>query len=135
MSADDNIKTIKIAYDAFGRGDIAAVLDMVDDNVDWSTETTSTVAPWFGRRQGKAAVARLFDEFGSVMEVEEFTPITFAANDSEVLTVVGFRARSRATGRTLVMNEHHHFVLNNGKISYFRGTEDTAQTEAVLAAE
>lgn len=67
------------------------------------------------------------------MEVEEFTPIAFAANDTEVLTVIRFRARSRATGRSAAMNVHHYFVLNNGKITYFRGTEDTAQTEAVLA--
>jgi ketosteroid isomerase-like protein len=34
MSADVNIKIIKDVYDAFSRGDVAAVLDAVADDVD-----------------------------------------------------------------------------------------------------
>jgi hypothetical protein len=30
------------------------------------------------------------------------------------------------------MNLHHYFVLRGGKITYYRGMEDVAQTEAVL---
>ena len=66
------------------------------------------------------------------MEVEEFTPVSFAANDTDVHTVVRFRARSRGTGQTAAMDLHHHFSFRDGKIAYYRGTEDTAQTETVL---
>jgi ketosteroid isomerase-like protein len=66
------------------------------------------------------------------VEVEDFSPISFAANDTDVLTVVRFRARSRSTGKTAAMDLHHYFKFHEGKIAYYRGTEDTAQTEAVL---
>ena len=132
MSSDVNIKTITQVYEAFGRGDVAAILDAVTDDVDWAAETTSSVAPWYGVRHGKDAVAAFFEAFGSTMEVEEFTPVSFAANDTDVLTVVRFRARSRATGKISAMDLHHYFVFRDGKIAYYRGTEDTAQTEAVL---
>jgi len=46
--------------------------------------------------------------------------------------VVRFRARSRSTGKTAEMNLHHYFKFRDGKIAYYRGTEDTAQTETVL---
>ena len=134
MSADDNVKTIQAVYEAFGRGDVAAIQDVVTDDVDWASETTSTVAPWFGVRHGKDGVGQFFEAFGSTMEVEEFTPIAFAANDTDVLTVVRFRSRSRATGKAASMDLHHYFRFRDGKISYYRGTEDTAQTEAVLKA-
>ena len=49
-----------------------------------------------------------------------------------MLTVVRFRAKSRSTGRTAAMDLHHFFRFRDGKIAYYRGTEDTAQTEAVL---
>jgi ketosteroid isomerase-like protein len=49
-----------------------------------------------------------------------------------VLTVVRFQAKSRNTGRTAQMNLHHYFKFRDGKIAYYRGTEDTAQTETVL---
>jgi uncharacterized protein len=132
MSADANIKTIQQVYEAFGRGDVAAILNAVADDVDWAAETTSTVAPWYGVRHGKDAVADFFAGFGSTMEVEEFTPVSMAANDTDVLTVVRFRARSRSSGATASMDLHHFFRFRDGKIAFYRGTEDTAQTEAVL---
>jgi uncharacterized protein len=132
VSADVKIKTIEEVYQAFGRGDVAAILDAVTDDVDWATETSSTAAPWYGVRHGKDGVAAFFTAFGSAMEVEEFTPVSLAANDTDVLTVVRFRARSRSTGKTLAMDLHHYFKFRDGKIAYYRGTEDTAQTGAVL---
>jgi ketosteroid isomerase-like protein len=132
MSADANIKTIMGVYEAFGRGDVAAILDAVTSDVDWAAEADPAVAPWHGVRHGQEAVAAFFGEFGSTMEVEEFTPVSIAANDTDVLSVVQFRARSRATGKTAAMHLHHFFKFRDGKIAYYRGTEDTAQTQAVL---
>ena len=132
MSADANIKAITVVYEAFGRGDVAAILDAVTSDVDWAAEADPAVAPWHGVRHGQEAVAAFFADFGSTMEVEEFTPISIAANDTDVLSVVRFRARSRATGKTAAMHLHHFFKFRDGKIAYYRGTEDTAQTQAVL---
>jgi uncharacterized protein len=132
VSADANIKTITGIYEAFGRGDVAAILDAVTDDVDWAAEAASSAAPWYGVRHGKDAVAGFFSDFGSTMEVEEFIPVSFAANDTDVLTVVRFRAKSRDAGKTAEMNLHHFFRFRDGKVAYYRGTEDTAQTEAVL---
>jgi len=132
VSSDANIKIIMGVYEAFGRGDVAAILDAVTSDVDWAAEADPAVAPWHGVRHGQQAVAAFFAEFGSTMEVEEFTPVSIAANDTDVLSVVQFRARSRATGKTAAMNLHHFFKFRDGKIAYYRGTEDTAQTQAVL---
>ena len=132
MSADANIKTITEVYQAFGRGDVAAILDTLTDDVDWAAEAGSSAAPWYGVRHGRDAVAEFFTAFGSTMEVVEFTPVSVAANETDVLTVVRFRARSRSTGKAAEMDLHHYFKFRDGKIAYYRGTEDTAQTETVL---
>jgi len=132
MNADANIKTVVAAYEAFGRGDVAAILDAVTDDVDWAAEAATPTAPWYGVRHGKDAVAEFFTDFGSAMEVEEFTPLTFAANETDVLTVVRCRTKSRRTGKSTAMDLHHLFRFRDGKIAYYRGTEDTAQVEAAL---
>jgi ketosteroid isomerase-like protein len=132
MSIDDNIKTVEAMYEAFGRGDLAAILDSVTEDVDWAADTSSSAAPWYGVRHGKQEVASFFQAFGSTMEVEEFTPLTYATNDDSVLAVVRCRAKSRATGKSIDMNLHHYFRFSGDKVSYYRGTEDTAQTVAVL---
>jgi ketosteroid isomerase-like protein len=134
MSADVNIKIIKDVYEAFGRGDVAAVLAAVADDVDWAAEAAGSGAPWYGVRHGKAEVVQFFEAYGATMEVQEWTPLAFAASDADVHTVVRLRSRSRATGKSVAMNLHHFFTLRDGKIAYYRGTEDTAQTEAALRA-
>jgi uncharacterized protein len=135
MGADENVMTIQRVYEAFGRGDVQAVLESVADDVDWASETSSTAAPWYGVRHGKDGVASFFEAFGSTMEVQEFNPYAFAANDSEVHTVVHCRATARATGKVMDHDLHHFFRFRDGKIAFYRGSEDTAQTEAALREE
>lgn len=132
MSSEDNIKTIQSIYDAFGRGDIATILDGVAADVDWSADGTSEMVPWYGVRRSKPEVAAFFDQFGSTMEVREFTPLSFAANDTEVHTTVHLRAVSRATGKEVNQTLHHFFRFRDGKIAYYRGSEDSAQVDAAL---
>jgi ketosteroid isomerase-like protein len=38
-----------------------------------------------------------------------------------------------ATGKAAETDLHHYFKFRDGKVVYFRGTGDTAQTEAVLS--
>jgi uncharacterized protein len=132
MSSEDNIKTVTTAYEAFSRGDIERILDLVSDDVDWAAETTSEVAPWYGVRHGKDELAAFFTDFGSAVDVEDFTPLTIAANDTDVLTVIRMRGTLRANGKQAAMNLHHQFSLREGKVVYFRGSEDTAQIVDLL---
>jgi|HubBroStandDraft_4_1064222.scaffolds.fasta_scaffold1176312_1 ketosteroid isomerase-like protein len=132
MGSDDNIKSIQAMYEAFGRGDVGAILDAVTDDVDWATDTSSTVAPWYGARHGKEAVTTFFQAFGSAMDVDEFTPLTFAANEDAVFAIVRCRARARSTGKAVDMNLHHYFRFRDGRVFHYRGTEDTTQVEAAL---
>jgi len=106
----------------------------VTDDVDWATEASGSGAPWYGPHSGPAGVADFFAAFGSTMEVEEFVPITFAGTDTEVLTIVRFNAKSRETGKKVAQHLHHYFRFEDGKISYYRGSEDTAQTASALQA-
>ena|ERR1700722_16244010 len=132
MGAKENIESIQAMYGAFARGDVGWILSAVTDDVDWASDTSSTVAPWYGAHHGKDGVASFFEAFGSAMEVAEFTPLTFAGNDDAVLTVVHFRGTSRSTGKAVDMNLHHYFVFRDGKVSFYRGTEDSSQTEVAL---
>jgi ketosteroid isomerase-like protein len=133
MGANENITTIKTIYDAFGRGDVVTILDSLTDDVDWSNEAAdSDLAPWYGARRGKNEVTRFFEEIGGAIEVSEFAPLTYAATETEVLTFVSFAFKSRATGRKAAMNLHHYWRFRNGKVEFYRGTEDTALMAATL---
>jgi ketosteroid isomerase-like protein len=130
---DDNLATVRAIYDAFGRGDVEAILERVTDDVDWSAEAASTAAPWYGPRSGKSAVADFFGDLSGAVEVEDFTPISLAAGDDDVHAFVRFAFRAPATDRRAAMHLHHYWRLRDGKVAYYRGTEDTEQTAHVLA--
>ncbi|HEY3833932.1 MAG TPA: nuclear transport factor 2 family protein [Acidimicrobiia bacterium] len=133
MGAAENIRTIQSVYEAFGRGDVAFIANCMTNDVDWASDTSSDVAPWYGVHKGPQGVGDFFTAFGGAMDVDDFTPLTFAAADDDVLTVVRFGATSRKTGKSASMQLHHWFRFSNGKIAYYRGTEDTAITAAALA--
>jgi ketosteroid isomerase-like protein len=128
MSSDDNVKTITSAYEAFARGDIPAVIDLLADDVDWASEAASTEVQWWGPRHGKAEVLAFFEALGTAMEVKEFTPLVIVGDGDDVLTVVRYQATSRANGKTASMDIHHHWRFRDGKIVRYRGSEDTLQT-------
>lgn len=136
MSAESNIELVRSLYDAFTKGDGQTILDALTDDIDWAVETVSTseAVPWYGPHLGKAQVGAFFEQYGSNVETDEFTPVSFAANETDVLTVVRLRARVRANGRAVAMDLHHRFTFRDGKIAYYRGTEDTAQVEAAFRA-
>ena len=64
-----NIETIQRVYEAFGRGDVGAILDNVTDDVDWASECSPGVAPWHGIRHGKGEVQGFFEALGATAEI------------------------------------------------------------------
>jgi hypothetical protein len=134
MSAEQNVATIKEVYEAFGTGYVETILDKVTDDVDWAADAASDAAPWYGERRDKEAVAGFFQGIAESTEVREFTPLGFAATDNEVMTFIQYRMSPKGGGGEVSMHLHHYFRFRDGKIEYYRGSEDTAQTEAALSS-
>jgi ketosteroid isomerase-like protein len=129
---DPKITTVQHIYEAFGRGDIGFILDQLTDDVDWASCPDSDIAPWHGIHQGKAEVPHFFKALGENLEITEFTPLSFAANDTDVMVVTRWSATAPATGKAATMDIHHWWRFRDGKIYLYRGTEDTAQTQDML---
>jgi len=129
---NQNVETVKAVYEAFGRGDIPAILDAVTDDVDWASEPESDIAPWHGVRHGKGELPSFFQALGSTVEVTEFTPLAFAASDTDVMAVIRFRMKVLTTGKSGEMDLHHWWRFRDGKICWYRGTENTALTAQLL---
>jgi len=133
MSQQDNLTIVRQIYDAVGRGDVAAILDRVSDDVDWAAEAASKTAPWHGARAGKDGVASFFGDLATSVEIGAFTPHSFAAGEDDVHLLVDWTFRPVRTGREASMTMHHYWRLRDGKVTYFRGSEDTELTAEVFA--
>jgi ketosteroid isomerase-like protein len=134
MSGEQNIETVKTIYEAFGRGDLDAILELCADDVDWATDSALEVAPWHGVKHGKAEVPSFFAGIAQTGPVTEFTPLSFAGNDDgDVMVFVRYAFTVTATGKDVATNLHHYFRLRDGKVAYYRGSEDTALIASALS--
>ena len=131
--SDPKIEAVQRLYEAYGRGDVDAVLAEVADDVDWAAEAASTSVPWYGSHRGKGEVARFFKEIGSNVEVTEFTPLSFTSNETDVIVAVRWAYTVNATGKRAAMHMQHWWRFADGKIVFFRGSEDTEQSAAAFS--
>ncbi|HEY6379819.1 MAG TPA: nuclear transport factor 2 family protein, partial [Candidatus Dormibacteraeota bacterium] len=79
---------------------------------------------------------RFFKDIGSNVEVTEFTPISFTSNETDVIATVRWAHTVNATGKSAAMHMQHWWRFADGKIVFFRGSEDNrAVGRGLLVAE
>jgi ketosteroid isomerase-like protein len=130
MGEQENLKLIQDVYEAFGRGDLPAILGSLTDDVDWNHPRPDRI-PWGGQRRGPEEVTGFFVALGQTVDVEEFQPQRFHADLDTVIVFGRERMRARATGRNYENQWVHEFVIRDGKIAKFTEYTDTA---AIIAA-
>ena len=132
-TTDPKIAAIQNFYAAFGCGDLAAALADLADDVDWAAEAAGTGVPWWGSYRGKAEVPRFFKEIATNLDITEFAMIGFTSNDTDVVATVHWTFTVPATGRSASMYMQHWWRFADGKIVFFRGSEDSHQTASAFA--
>lgn len=133
MNDNQNVQIIQRGYEAFGRGDLNALLDTFDEQVEWVTPGGPELAT-SGRRRGRQAVAEFFGAVNDLVEIQRFEPRTFVADGDRVVVLGGETARVRATGKVLEVEWVHAFTFRNGRVIAFQEYFDTAPVVAELRA-
>ena len=123
---NENVDKLQQMYAAFGRGDIDMLLANVTDDVTWGVDTAAREVPTYGIRNGREGVADFFATLAEYVDFKSFEPKTFAASGDEVLVTVDYDFSFRKNGKGLPVSALHRFRIRDGKVSSFRGYEDTA---------
>ena len=124
--SEQNIKVVQDCYDAFGRGDIPALLNVLADDVDWYLPGQSEV-PHAGRYTGPAGVGDFFGKLDATMEFETFDIRQFLGNGDTVVVLGYEKAKVKATGKTQEAEWVHVLTVRDGKIASFREYVDTVK--------
>jgi ketosteroid isomerase-like protein len=132
-TTDPKIEAVQRLYAGYGAQDMDAVLAELADDVDWAAEAAGNGAPWHGSYTGKAAVPGFFQAIGGALDISEFTIVGMTSNDTDVVATVHWTFTARATGKTAAMYMQHWWRFADGKIVFFRGSEDSAQSIAALS--
>ena len=128
MSEQANERIVRNLYDAFGRGDIQTILNMLAYDVDWYDPGPPAVTH-AGRYRGREDVLRFFSRIGESLAIETFQPTEFIVQGDRVIVLGSIRAKVKQTG--LVYD--NEWTLRDGRVTKWQIYEDTARELAAHA--
>jgi uncharacterized protein len=128
-AAPEALAVVQSAYEAFNRGDISALLDLLADDVEWKF-CGSKGLPYTGTFRGKDETAKFFASIPEVEDILAFEPREFIPADDKV-AVLGWERSQARSGKVFESEWVHIFTARDGRIVRFWGMYDTqASAEA-----
>ena len=129
---NSNTDTVTSIYAAFGRGDVAFILDQLDDDIQWDHGVRDTGLSDLQPGVGKEHVVRFFTELASQIEFTVFEPQTPCASGDTVMVAVREVGRNLRTGAEIPEELAVHIWRfgTTGKVVSFRHVADWAAHEA-----
>jgi ketosteroid isomerase-like protein len=100
-----DVDTVKQLYEAFGKGDIPAIIDRLDENVAWDAQTDVPSVPWRSPCRGKANIPAFFESLAPI-RITRFEPHTFFADGDKVFVLIHVEAGSKGK-HYIIPNEGH----------------------------
>jgi len=126
----DITATIRGAYDAFAKGDIPAVLDVLDPSVSW---VEAEGFPYGGTYTGPDAVLQnVFVKLGTEWDGYAAVPHEFVTEGNTVVALGEYSGAYKATGKSFMSPFVHVWKFKNGKAVSFNQYTDTALVQQAL---
>ena len=118
------IETVKAFYDALGRGDVAQVIALLGDPLEW---TEAQGFPYYSGtwRTPQEVVDKLLVPLGRDWNGFTAKADSFVAQGNDVVAIGVYRGVNRATQRPLAAAFAHHWSVRDGKITRFNMYTDT----------
>jgi ketosteroid isomerase-like protein len=128
--AATNVASVRAIYEAFGRGDIPAILARLRPDVEWEVgyEHNGDV-PWLKSGRGRDHVKSFFATAGSGFTFHRFEVVDVIGGGPWVVGICSLEATWKPTGRTLVeAGELHLWRFDEaGMVASMRHVADTRQ--------
>lgn len=125
-----NVQLIEQLYDAFGRGDIGAVLGAFDSDIEW---ISSEGAPYPGTFHGPDAVLQnVFMRIGSEWDGFRVDMTEFVDGGDTVVALGRYSGTYRATGKPMSAGVAHVWTLRAGRIVRYLQYADTRKMAEAL---
>jgi uncharacterized protein len=121
-----NTETVNAIYEAFGRGDVATILDKLDDAVEWESSVPIADVPWLQARRGKANIVGFFQSMAP-LQITRFEPHTIFDGGDKVFVLIAFEATAGGKQYSFPNNGHLWQFNAAGKVVKYDHVTDTAQ--------
>ena len=143
MSAVDttaaNLAAVQAIYEAFGRGDMPAILERLTDDVRWEEWADNFAqrqeVPELEPRRGRAGATDFFALVGGSFEIHEFAVLGLMSGGDQVAAEVVIDATTPSGGRFRDEEVHLWTFDGDGKVVRLRHYTDTAKHIAAAQGE
>jgi len=128
-----NAKTVESMYAAFGRGDIPAVIGILDPRIVWHEAENFVYAdhsPYVG---AEAVLTGLFARLGGEWDGFSAVPHEIVDGGETVVALGRYSGVYKATGVKVDAQFVHVFRFKNGKVASFQQYTDTLQFKNATA--
>lgn len=123
----ENLANLQAGYAAFARGDIDAVLEIMDPDIEWVLPDST---PLGGRYHGRQEVLGFFGRLAELMEGLTVEPREYIEAGERIVVICHTTGRGR--GGTLDTDLCHVWRVRDGKGVEFLEFADTARMRAAL---
>jgi uncharacterized protein len=137
MGSEQNLATVQDLYEAFGRGDVPAILDMLADDVAWEqwadNHAQAAGVPWMEERHGHDGVKEFFGVVGT-FDIPTFEVLSMMSGGNQVVAEIVIEAKTPEGGHYRDEELHLWSFGDDGKITRLRHYTDTAKHIAAARA-
>lgn len=116
-----NLDTVRSIYEAFGKADVAAILEKLSGDVVWEYPPSSTDVPWLQQRVGRENVPGFFASLGG-MELTRFEVKELLDGDDVVVALIDVELTVKSTGKRVSEEDEIHVWRfdGEGKVKSFK---------------
>jgi uncharacterized protein len=130
--SEENVNVVRGVYEAFGRGDIPAVLAALDPRVEWWEAENFIYAdgnPYVGP---EAVLQGVFARIGGEWEGFEVAPEEILDAGETVIGHGYYSGTYKRNGRRVRAQFAHLFTFRDGRVVKFQQYTDTAQFQRAV---
>ena len=128
---DGAFEVLKERFDEFNRGNRAALLDILDDDVEW---IVPAIFPLQDLSPGRAGVVEFLDEQLEPFEEFVIVPDEYIRNGNRAAILVRQRARGRASGADVEIRVAQLWTIEGDTVVRFEGIANHDDARRRIAA-
>ena len=131
--SQENVQMVQGLYDAFGRGDVLAVLGQMDQSIEWNEAENFIYAdrnPYVGPQ---AVHEGVFMRLGSEWEGFRVTPEEWLDAGDRIVVLGTYGGTHKGTGRRVRAQFAHIWSVREGRVVRFQQYTDTKQFAETVA--
>ena len=133
LSSLKNLEIVDTAYKSFAKGDIPAVLSLLDANVVWNEAEGNAYADGNPYKGPDAVLKGVFSRIGEDYEFFNLKNIQLhEMSNNKVLATLRYQAKLKKNGATIDAQAAHLWTIKNDKIIAFQQYVDTKQLDESL---